>query len=101
MARRRRWKKGSNKARKRSTRAERLRCSSAGRHFQTRRSFMSNFSTMGWFYRLAYNIVGIELFFHRIKIEGRENVPPGGCLIVSNHVSFMDPTTVGGAVARE
>jgi 1-acyl-sn-glycerol-3-phosphate acyltransferase len=53
------------------------------------------------FYRLAYNIVGVELFFHRIKIEGRENVPEGGCLIVSNHVSFMDPTTVGWAVARE
>ena len=53
------------------------------------------------YYRFAYNIVGIELFFHRIRIEGRENVPPGGCLIVSNHVSFMDPTTVGWAVARE
>jgi 1-acyl-sn-glycerol-3-phosphate acyltransferase len=62
---------------------------------------MSNFSTMGGFYRFAYNIVGIELFLHRIKIEGRENVPSGGCLIVSNHVSFMDPTTVGWAVARE
>jgi 1-acyl-sn-glycerol-3-phosphate acyltransferase len=53
------------------------------------------------FYRFAYNLVGIELFFHRIRVEGRENVPPGGCLIVSNHVSFMDPTTVGWAVARE
>lgn len=53
------------------------------------------------YYRLAYNVVGIELFFHKIKIEGRENVPQGGCLIVSNHVSFMDPTTVGWAVARE
>jgi 1-acyl-sn-glycerol-3-phosphate acyltransferase len=38
---------------------------------------------------------------HRPRIEGRENVPAGGCLIVSNHVSFMDPTTVGWAVARE
>jgi 1-acyl-sn-glycerol-3-phosphate acyltransferase len=53
------------------------------------------------FYRFAYNIVGLELALHRIKIEGRENVPPGGCLIVSNHVSFLDPTTVGWAVARE
>jgi len=53
------------------------------------------------FYRLAYFLVGIELSFHRIRIEGRENVPPGGCLIVSNHVSYMDPTTVGWAVARE
>jgi len=62
---------------------------------------MSAFSEMGLYYRLAYNVVGIELFFHRIRIEGRENVPKGGCLIVSNHVSFMDPTTVGWAVARE
>ena len=53
------------------------------------------------FYRLAYNLVGLELMLHRIRIEGREHVPPGGCLIVSNHVSYMDPTTVGWAVARE
>ena len=53
------------------------------------------------FYRFAYNIVGLELFFHRITYEGRENVPTGGCLIVSNHVSFMDPTTVGWALGRE
>ncbi len=53
------------------------------------------------FYRLAYNIVGVELFFHRIRIEGRENVPDGGCLIVSNHVSFMDPTTVAWGIGRE
>jgi 1-acyl-sn-glycerol-3-phosphate acyltransferase len=62
---------------------------------------MSYYSGMRPFYRFAYNIVGIELLFHRIRVEGRENVPPGGCLIVSNHVSFMDPTTVGWAVARE
>jgi len=53
------------------------------------------------YYRFAYNVVGVELFFHGIQVEGRENVPSGGCLIVSNHVSFMDPTTVGWAVARE
>ncbi|MCE0482837.1 MAG: 1-acyl-sn-glycerol-3-phosphate acyltransferase [Methylacidiphilales bacterium] len=53
------------------------------------------------FYRFSYNLVGLELLLHRIRIEGRENVPAGGCLIVSNHVSYMDPTTVGWAVARE
>jgi 1-acyl-sn-glycerol-3-phosphate acyltransferase len=56
---------------------------------------------MRLFYRTAYNLVGIELWFHHIRIEGRENVPQGGCFIVANHVSFMDPTTVGWAVARE
>ncbi len=53
------------------------------------------------YYRFAYNVVGLELWFHRIRIEGRENVPPEGCLIVSNHVSYMDPTTVGWAIGRE
>jgi 1-acyl-sn-glycerol-3-phosphate acyltransferase len=62
---------------------------------------MSDFASMRPFYRFAYNIVGVELFFHRVRVKGRENVPPGGCLIVSNHVSFMDPTTVGWAAARE
>jgi len=61
----------------------------------------SNFTSMGWFYRLAYNVVGFQLSLHRIKVEGRENVPTGGFLIVANHVSFMDPTTVGWAVERE
>jgi len=56
---------------------------------------------MGLFYRTAYNVVGCELALHGMTVEGRENVPQGGCLIVSNHVSFMDPTTVGWAVARE
>jgi 1-acyl-sn-glycerol-3-phosphate acyltransferase len=62
---------------------------------------MSNYAAMRPFYRLAYNVVGIELWFHGMKVEGREHVPAGGCLIVPNHVSFMDPTTVGWAVARE
>lgn len=62
---------------------------------------MPAYSKMRPYYRFAYNVVGLELMFHRPKIEGRENVPDGGCLIVSNHVSFMDPTTVGWAVARE
>ncbi|HUB68494.1 MAG TPA: lysophospholipid acyltransferase family protein [Candidatus Methylacidiphilales bacterium] len=53
------------------------------------------------FYRFAYNVVGLELSLHRPRIEGREHVPRGGCLIVSNHASYMDPTTVGWAVARE
>jgi 1-acyl-sn-glycerol-3-phosphate acyltransferase len=53
------------------------------------------------YYRFAYTMVGLELLLHRIRIEGRENIPPEGCLIVSNHVSFMDPTTVGWAMGRE
>jgi len=62
---------------------------------------MPSYSKMRPFYRFAYNVVGLELLFHRIKFEGRENVPEGGCLIVSNHVSYMDPTTVAWTAARE
>lgn len=62
---------------------------------------MAFYSQMRPYYRLAYNVVGCELALHRPKIVGRENVPEGGLLIVSNHVSYMDPTTVGWAVARE
>jgi 1-acyl-sn-glycerol-3-phosphate acyltransferase len=53
------------------------------------------------YYRFAYTLVGLELLLHRIRIEGRENVPATGCLIVANHVSYLDPTTVGWAVPRE
>jgi 1-acyl-sn-glycerol-3-phosphate acyltransferase len=53
------------------------------------------------YYRFAYTIVGLELLLHRIRVEGRENIPDGSCLIVSNHVSFMDPTTVGWAIPKE
>jgi 1-acyl-sn-glycerol-3-phosphate acyltransferase len=54
------------------------------------------------YYRLAYNVVGLHLrLCHHIKIEGRENVPDDACLIVGNHASFLDPTTIGWAVARE
>jgi 1-acyl-sn-glycerol-3-phosphate acyltransferase len=54
------------------------------------------------FYRLSYNLVGLHLrLFHHIRIEGRENVPDDACLIVGNHASYFDPTTIGWAVARE
>ena len=54
------------------------------------------------YYRFAYNLVGLHLkLFHHIHIEGRENVPDDACLIVGNHASFLDPTTIGWAVARE
>lgn len=37
----------------------------------------------------------------RATVKGKENIPPGGCLVISNHVSFLDPTTVGWALERE
>ena len=53
------------------------------------------------FYRLAYNVVGLQLWLHGMTVEGRENVPKEGCLIVGNHVSFLDPTTIAWAVGGE
>jgi 1-acyl-sn-glycerol-3-phosphate acyltransferase len=53
------------------------------------------------YYRFAYTLVGLHLQLHRIRIEGRENVPDDACLIVANHASYLDPTTVGWAVAKE
>jgi 1-acyl-sn-glycerol-3-phosphate acyltransferase len=38
---------------------------------------------------------------YRIRVHGLENIPESGpALIVSNHVSFMDPLVLGGSVRR-
>lgn len=39
--------------------------------------------------------------FLGLKIVGRNNIPrKGGCIIASNHVSFLDPPLVGASVNR-
>jgi 1-acyl-sn-glycerol-3-phosphate acyltransferase len=54
------------------------------------------------YYRCAYTLVGLHLkLCHQIKIEGRENIPDDACLIVGNHLSYFDPTTIGWAIPRE
>ena len=35
--------------------------------------------------------------FYRIRIVGMEQFPQGGCLIVSNHLSYVDPLFIGAA----
>lgn len=32
-----------------------------------------------------------------MKVEGRENIPPGAAILAPNHVSYMDPPVVGCA----
>jgi 1-acyl-sn-glycerol-3-phosphate acyltransferase len=54
------------------------------------------------FYRFSYTLVGLHLkLFHGITIEGAENVPDEACLVVGNHASYLDPTTIGWALRKE
>jgi 1-acyl-sn-glycerol-3-phosphate acyltransferase len=36
--------------------------------------------------RFALRLVGV-----RVRVEGMENIPPGACIFVANHVSYIDP----------
>ncbi len=56
---------------------------------------------MNWFYRLTCRLIRTHLkLFHRFHVEGVDHVPrQGGCLLVANHVSFLDPP-VGGVAVR-
>jgi 1-acyl-sn-glycerol-3-phosphate acyltransferase len=40
-------------------------------------------------------LVGIK-----IKVEGREKIPPGTCLFLANHTSFVDPIPIVWAIHR-
>ncbi len=44
---------------------------------------------------LILRLVGV-----RLRIEGRENIPPGVCIFVANHTSNADPPAVVGAIPR-
>lgn len=39
--------------------------------------------------------------FYNVSVEGEENVPDTGCLIVSNHASFLDPPLIGAFITKE
>ena len=50
-----------------------------------------NFSTM-YSWGMAVLRLGIRAGGIRVRIEGRENIPPGeSCIFLSNHVSNLDP----------
>jgi len=45
-----------------------------------------------WFYQLILNlftVVAKLLFF--VRVEGKENIPSGGCVIMGNHRAWVDP----------
>ncbi len=53
-------------------------------------------------YSLFYH--GARMFmdtFGRVEVRGLENLPNGGFLIASNHVSFIDPPLIGCVIPRE
>ena len=46
--------------------------------------------------------VALMRLLFRLEVHGREHVPPTGpVLLVSNHVSLLDPPLVGGAAPRD
>lgn len=52
------------------------------------------------FFRALFHMV--LRIFYRISIEGIENLPSkGGVLIVSNHLSYADPVFIGAAFSRK
>ena len=57
---------------------------------------------MPWFYYIGkYLVIMIVLLFTRCRINGLENVPrTGAVLIVSNHLSMADPPLIGAKLGR-
>ena len=48
-----------------------------------------------FWYKFVYGVsYGIFRFCYRIKVYGVENVPKGGAIIASNHVSYLDPVAI-------
>lgn len=47
---------------------------------------------------------GAQVFtktFGSLEVVGEENIPAGGCVFASNHVSHLDPPLVGSCIPRE
>jgi 1-acyl-sn-glycerol-3-phosphate acyltransferase len=53
-------------------------------------------------YRMTMKAVrsGIRIAGIRVHVEGLENIPPGVCIFVANHVSNMDPLAFVPAIPR-
>ena len=58
---------------------------------------------MLWFYYFGKLIVGAFFrLFTRWRVEGKENVPPkGAVLVVANHLNFNDPPLLGVSLGRQ
>jgi len=54
-----------------------------------------------WVYRVIHGIVWTASRIpHRVRIRGVEHIPAGGCMIASNHQSFVDIPLIAGTVPR-
>ena len=63
----------------------------------------SNSHTNNFLYRSARCVIRpiLDVLSH-LESHGKENIPEqGGVLLVSNHVSFLDPVIIGAAADRE
>ena len=56
-----------------------------------------------WVYRITQFVTFVVYrIFFRVSIEGLENIPPvGGVIIAPNHASLLDPTAIGGVIPRQ
>lgn len=54
-----------------------------------------------WVYRvIRFGCWLASRVVHRVRIEGLQNLPEGGCLIASNHQSFVDIPLIAAVVPR-
>lgn len=58
---------------------------------------------MGWLYAVGKTLLALFYFpVYRIRVEGRENIPKEGpVLLCSNHVAMKDPVMLGTATRRQ
>lgn len=63
----------------------------------------NNAKKKGWFYTLGQALLKVFYFpVYRIKVEGRENMPESGpVLLCSNHVAMKDPVVLGLSQRRQ
>ena len=54
------------------------------------------------FYQTMYAIFARPVrWLYRVKVEGIENVPEGGCILACNHTAFSDVLVVSAAAKRQ
>lgn len=57
---------------------------------------------MSWFYYAGRLIAQLLLFFTRYRVNGRENIPrEGPLLVVANHIATADPPVLGISINRK